>query len=101
MDPKRIDARPIPSSAVFWFALSQAEHAAALAACAYFARKLRNPHERAIAQSAVQALSTPRHWSLPSEDAAHADEAVPAPAREEPSPARKGLSALRKGNTTR
>jgi len=59
--------RVIPENALVHFALTQRQHAAVLAATKFFAMKLRDPHEREIAQSAWAAMSVITEFSLPSE----------------------------------
>lgn len=73
MDPKAPATRVIPSTALLHFAFSQREYAAVHAAVAYFAKKLRDPREKELAEQALARLMSPIGWSLPSE--ASTDEA--------------------------
>ncbi len=67
MQPPPIQTRVVPSNALFHFALPQKEYAATLAAVQYFARKLSNPHERMLAESALTWLQNISGMTLPSE----------------------------------
>lgn len=67
MEQPPAPVRVIPENALVHFALTQRQHAAVLAATKFFAMKLRDPHEREIAQSAWAAMSVITEFSLPSE----------------------------------
>lgn len=67
MQPVPPQTRVVPANALFHFALPQKEYAATLAAVQYFARKLSNPHERMLAESALTWLQNISGMTLPSE----------------------------------
>ncbi len=79
MQTPPVQTRVVPSNALFHFALPQKEYAAVLAAVQYFARKLSNPHERMLAESALTWLQNISGMTLPSEVSA-GEEPISAPA---------------------
>jgi hypothetical protein len=94
MQTPPVQTRPVPSSALFHFALPQREYAATLAAVQYFARKLQAPSERALAESALTWLQNLNGMTLASEQEAPQE---PASVKVEPvpSPPAKGLASLK------
>lgn len=67
MQTPPVQTRVVPANALFHFALPQKEYAAVLAAVQYFARKLQNPSERMLAESALTWLQNISGMTLPSE----------------------------------
>ena len=88
--------RVIPEGALVHFALTQRQHAAVLASIKYFALKLRDPGERAVAESAWAAMSTITHFSLPSEVSVR----EAAPVAETGTPAQSHVPAASSARTT-
>jgi len=101
MQQPPVQTRVVPANALFHFALPQREYLAALAALQYFARRLSNPQERLVAESALTWLQNISGMTLPSEQGA--GEAAPSQQEMAPAPGAKprmpamGLEALKGG----
>ncbi len=67
MQTPPVQTRVVPANALFTFQLPQREYGAALAALQYFARKLQDPRERALAESALTWMQNISGMTLPSE----------------------------------
>lgn len=68
MDKPGLPTRVVPASALFHVApLTQEEFIAVQNAIQYFARKLRDPKQRALAEAAAAKFEQPAGMELPSE----------------------------------
>lgn len=67
MEKPKASILPLPASAHFHFALAQDEYVGVLSACQYFAKNLRNDHEKATMLRALAKLDRPTGISVPSE----------------------------------
>lgn len=102
MQTPPVQTRVVPANALFTFQLPQREYGAALAALQYFARKLQDPRERALAESALTWMQNISGMTLPSEagvgeepasaGAAHQEVANSTPPTGDPP---KGLNGLK------
>ena len=74
MDKPAIASRVVPATALFHVApLTQQEFVAVQNAVGYFAKRLRDPRQRAIAESAAAKFEHPLGMELPSEGEALTD----------------------------